>query len=78
MRVLTDPDNLRALGEAPQLIEADFIDPDGFTATDVETGGFDAMEGAYEAFEGGAEATARTSRPCTCHSRPVARRRLLR
>lgn len=31
MKILTDPDNLRALGEAPHMIELDFTDPNGFT-----------------------------------------------
>jgi hypothetical protein len=53
MRVLTDPDNLRALGEAPSLIEADFVDPDSFVAdADIETGGVD---GGYDAFDGGGD-----------------------
>ena len=30
MKILIDPDNLRALGEAPDLIEQDFLNPDGF------------------------------------------------
>lgn len=30
MRILVDPDNLRALAEAPDLIEQDFADPGGF------------------------------------------------
>ena len=30
MKILVDPENLRALGECPDLIEADFADPDGF------------------------------------------------
>ncbi len=54
MRVLTDPDNLRALGEAPSLIQADFIDPQGFMPTDLETGGFEGFgDGIYDAFDGG-------------------------
>jgi hypothetical protein len=40
MKILTDPDNLRALAEAPDLVEADFIDPEGFTPpTYIKTGG---------------------------------------
>jgi hypothetical protein len=31
MRILIDPENLRALAEAPDLIEKDFADPTGFT-----------------------------------------------
>jgi len=38
MRILVNPDNLRALGECPDLIEADFADPD-WTPPDVEAGG---------------------------------------
>ena len=34
MRILVDPDNLRALGEAPQMIELDFADPNGFIPED--------------------------------------------
>ena len=41
MKILTDPDNLRALGEAPDLIEADFVDPD-WAPDDIETGGVDS------------------------------------
>lgn len=53
MRVLTDPDNLRALGECPQLIEADFIDPEGFMPSDIETGGLDGLgDTGYDAFDG--------------------------
>lgn len=37
MKILTEPDNLRALGEAPDLIEADFQDPN-WSAPDVEMG----------------------------------------
>jgi hypothetical protein len=39
MKILTDPDNLRALGEAPGLIESDFVDPDWQPPEDIETGG---------------------------------------
>lgn len=38
MRILVEPDNLRALGECPDLIEQDFADPD-WTPPDVEAGG---------------------------------------
>ena len=34
MRILVDPDNLRALAEAPQMIELDFADPNGFIPED--------------------------------------------
>lgn len=48
MRILVDPDNLRALGEAPSLIEADFADPGGFIPesdfVDIETGGLDGYD----------------------------------
>lgn len=44
MKVLTDPDNLRALGECPDLIQADFVDPDGFVSPDIETGDFDGLD----------------------------------
>merc|ERR1712176_469723 len=37
MKILVDPDNLRALGEAPDLIEQDFAMPD-WTPPDVEMG----------------------------------------
>ena len=50
MKVLTDPDNLRALGDAPDLIGADFLDPDGF-----DSGAFDdapGMEEGYDVFDG--------------------------
>jgi hypothetical protein len=58
MRVLTDPENLRALGEAPSLIEADFIDPDSFTPdadVDIETGDgdFDIADGGDDDFDTG-------------------------
>jgi len=45
MKILVDPDNLRALGEAPQMIELDFADPDPGSFTpdtdfiDIDTGG---------------------------------------
>lgn len=40
MRIVCDPDNLRALGEAPELIEMDFADPDWTPLEgDVEMGG---------------------------------------
>jgi hypothetical protein len=52
MKILVDPDNLRALGEAPHLIELDFTDPNGFTPevdfVDIEAGnleGLDLMDG---------------------------------
>jgi hypothetical protein len=35
MRILVDPDNLRALAEAPDLIEQDFLDPSGFVPEEV-------------------------------------------
>lgn len=38
MRILTDPENLRGLGEAPGLIEADFADPNWAPEADIETG----------------------------------------
>lgn len=41
MGILTEPDNLRALGEAPDLIQADFADPDWVSPDDIEArGGF--------------------------------------
>lgn len=43
MRILVDPDNLRALGECPDLIEQDFANPD-WTPPDVETGGTGGMD----------------------------------
>jgi len=54
MKILTDPDNLRALGEAPQMIELDFSDPHGFSPeadfVDVEAGdGYD-LEASGEDF----------------------------
>jgi len=52
MKILVDPDNLRALGEAPNMIELDFTDPNGFTPDadflDIEFGnleGLDLMDG---------------------------------
>jgi len=50
MKVLVDPDNLRALGECPELIEADFMDPDGFAPDDIEMG--EGMEGGYDTWDG--------------------------
>ena len=45
MKILVDPDNLRALGEAPQMIELDFTDPHGFSPqadfVDIEAGDLD-------------------------------------
>jgi hypothetical protein len=38
MRILVDPDNLRALGEAPDLIEQDFANPDWSAPNDLEVG----------------------------------------
>ena len=43
MKIITDPDNLRALGNCPELVNADFADPD-WTPTDIETGGFDTFD----------------------------------
>ena len=48
MRILTEPDNLRALGDCPDLIEQDFANPD-WTPDDIETGsgelrGIDTIE----------------------------------
>ena len=37
MRILVDPDNLRALAETPDLIEQDFADPNGFVPEVPET-----------------------------------------
>jgi hypothetical protein len=37
MRILVDPDNLRALGECPDLIEQDFSNPD-WSSPDIEVG----------------------------------------
>lgn len=66
MRILVDPDNLRALGECPDLIEADFADPD-WMPPDVEGGGtasaaisatgadYAAVEVAHTALDGAAE-----------------------
>ena len=52
MRILVDPDNLRALGEAPQMIELDFADPNGFIPEDdfidIEMGGDDADYAALD------------------------------
>jgi len=62
MKIMVDPDNLRALGEAPALIEADFADPSGFSAdidfVDIETGadGLDAfgdLDGGMDLESGG-------------------------
>ncbi len=54
MKILTDPDNLRALGEAPQMIELDFSDPHGFSPeadfVDVEAGEFEGYDGSGEDF----------------------------
>lgn len=48
MKILVDPDNLRALGEAPQMIELDFADPNGFVPDtdfiDIEGGGGGGLE----------------------------------
>ncbi|CAJ1935168.1 unnamed protein product [Cylindrotheca closterium] len=52
MKVLVDPDNLRALGECPELIEADFMDPDGFAPDDVEMQNMEGMEGGYDTWDG--------------------------
>ena len=50
MRILVDPDNLRALGECPDLIEQDFANPD-WSPPDVEAGpGLDTIGEAE--FEG--------------------------
>lgn len=54
MRVLTDPDNLRALGEAPSLIEADFADPNSFVVPDADVGTGD-VDGGYDPFDGGGD-----------------------
>ena len=50
MRILVDPDNLRALGEAPQMIELDFADPNGFIPED----DFIDIEMGDDATDGGA------------------------
>jgi hypothetical protein len=56
MKILVDPDNLRALGEAPQMIELDFADPGGFTPEtdfiDIEMGADGDYDGSG-AFDGG-------------------------
>jgi hypothetical protein len=52
MKVLVDPDNLRALGECPDLIDADFMDPDGFVPDDVEMQNMEGMEGGYDNWDG--------------------------
>jgi len=48
MKILTDPDNLRALGEAPQMIQLDFADPHSFTPDadflDIEAGNLDGFD----------------------------------
>jgi len=55
MKILTDPDNLRALGEAPQMIELDFNDPHGFNPqsdfVDVEAGELDGLEASEDFLE---------------------------
>ena len=56
MRVLTDPDNLRALGEAPNLIEADFIDPDSFMPEDIETGGLESGDPGFDGLDSAGDA----------------------
>jgi len=43
MKVLTNPDNLRALGDCPDLIEQDFMSPD-FEPPDIGGDGFDAPD----------------------------------
>lgn len=40
LKILVDPDNLRALGECPDLIEADFANPD-WAPPEIEPGEFD-------------------------------------
>jgi hypothetical protein len=55
MRILTDPDNLRALGECTDLIEADFMDPGGFTPEALETGGMDGYGDGLEVGNGEAD-----------------------
>ena len=52
MKVLVDPDNLRALGEAPGMIEADFLDPNGFEPDMDEMGNQEGMEDGYDAWDG--------------------------
>ena len=48
MKILVDPDNLRALGEAPHMIELDFNDPHGFQPqsdfVDLEMGEVEMVE----------------------------------
>jgi len=58
MKILTDPDNLRALGEAPQLIELDFADPEGFVAdpdndfADIEAGNLEGLDESGDFYPG--------------------------
>eukprot|EP00534_Pseudo-nitzschia_fraudulenta_P005081 CAMPEP_0201136632 /NCGR_PEP_ID=MMETSP0850-20130426/54980_1 /ASSEMBLY_ACC=CAM_ASM_000622 /TAXON_ID=183588 /ORGANISM="Pseudo-nitzschia fraudulenta, Strain WWA7" /LENGTH=737 /DNA_ID=CAMNT_0047407943 /DNA_START=225 /DNA_END=2439 /DNA_ORIENTATION=- len=48
MKILVDPENLRALGEAPKLIELDFADPGGFVPepdfVDIEAPAVDLLD----------------------------------
>ena len=52
LKILVDPDNLRALGEAPGLIEADFLDPNGFEPDVGEMGNVEGMEEGYDRWDG--------------------------
>jgi hypothetical protein len=49
MKIVVDPDNLRALGDCPDLIEADFNDPD-WRPPDVEGGHFDDADNINNLF----------------------------
>jgi hypothetical protein len=57
MKILVDPDNLRALGEAPKMIELDFTDPTGFTPeadfVDIEAGNLEGLDAGGDGVDGG-------------------------